>query len=110
MCYYWLKFSADLDENCRRYPQQKPQEYVPEARPPALVGERVDVWMSRGHGKGVWDGTGGLVRDYNFVRDYGTSTPPPLLPLFHGAPSVTGDLATTAPRDDGNSEESLAGR
>ena len=90
---------------CRRYPQLKSTADVPAARQPGRVGERVDVWMSR-----LWDGTGGLIRDYDFVRDYDTSAPPPLLPLAHGAPSVTGDLATTAPRNYGNSSRSTEGQ
>ena len=97
--YYWLKFSTDTDKICRApLSSDEVRADVPAARQPGRVGERVDVWMSR-----LWDGTGGLIRDYDFVRDYDTSAPLPLLPLAHGAPSVTSDLATTAPRNYGNS-------
>ena len=42
-----------------------------------------------GHGKGTWDGLGGLVNKMAFSENVWPSATPPLLPLFHGADANT---------------------
>ena len=42
-----------------------------------------------GHGKGTWDGLGGLVKKMAFSQNVWPSAAPPLLPLFHGADANT---------------------